>query len=589
MITDWNMPIPMKTCYSGYSWYPTNMVISKRTFAILALLWVAIVPVVADESSADPDALLTQEKELRVELDILKESYDDLENKLRKLSGDDLQVFRNEQQEMIMSSLDLVYGLVDNLAEQEAAGMEAVPLRKFVTGLMDKFPEVVERAFNKHEKEIGSLQTEKETASASELAIIEEQLLTQERLIDDLYRLSFIHFTEREKIGLVDEELIEKVVDSLKFRTRLIAGRQRKALTERNVLKNRMRASPDDADLAMRFGAKQIALKSGAESLERLIDLLKPLDVQIAPYQALLVESTGDITKGFDLDVVKGMLKKAWQFLVRWIGDSLPDILTKFFLFAVVFYLFHLFAKLVRKAVARGLAYRKVRVSLLLAKMISSTSYNLVLGLGVLIALSQIGVTLAPLLAGLGVAGFVIGFALQDTLGNFAAGMMILLYRPFDERDLVEAAGVRGWVHKMSLVSTTILTLDNQTLIIPNGKIWGDVICNVTHQKRRRVDLMIGAGYDTNVPHVEKILHEIVDGQDLVLEDPAPVIKLHELGDSSVNYVVRAWTQTSDYWAVYWDILRKVKIRFDEEGITIPFPQRDVHHYYPEGKNEDKS
>ena len=174
------------------------------------------------------------------------------------------------------------------------------------------------------------------------------------------------------------------------------------------------------------------------------------------------------------------------------------------------------------------------------------------------------------------------GFALQDTLGNFAAGGMILFYRPYDVDDFVEVAGATGLVRKMTLVSTTINTFDNQTLIIPNSKIWGDVIKNVTAQRTRRVDLEFGISYGDDIDEAERVLKEIVESHDKVLTDPAPNVRLHKLCDSSVNFVVRPWTKTPDYWEVYWDITREVKVRFDREGISIPFPQRDVHIHQPD-------
>jgi small conductance mechanosensitive channel len=196
---------------------------------------------------------------------------------------------------------------------------------------------------------------------------------------------------------------------------------------------------------------------------------------------------------------------------------------------------------------------------------------------GILIALSQVGISLGPLLAGLGIAGFIIGFALQDTLSNFASGMLILIYRPFDVGDFVTAGGVTGKVSHMSLVNTTFKTIDNQVLVVPNNMIWSGVVTNVTAQRLRRVDLVFGVAYSDDVEKVEKVLAEIVASHELVLDTPEPMIKLHELADSSVNFVVRPWVKTDDYWDVYWDLLRTVKIRFDAEGITIPFPQREIH------------
>ncbi len=158
-----------------------------------------------------------------------------------------------------------------------------------------------------------------------------------------------------------------------------------------------------------------------------------------------------------------------------------------------------------------------------------------------------------------------------------------LLYGPFDKGIIVEVAGVLGKKYLMSLVSTTILTIDNKTLIVPNGKIWGDVICNVTNENIRRVDLVLGVSYDAKIPHVEDIIQTMVNAHPKILKDPAPTIKVHEWGDSSVNFIVRPWVATEDYWNVHWDLTRDLKIKFDEEGIGIPYPQRDVHHYYPDG------
>ena len=205
---------------------------------------------------------------------------------------------------------------------------------------------------------------------------------------------------------------------------------------------------------------------------------------------------------------------------------------------------------------------------------------SVMLALGIMIALSQMGISLGPLLAGLGVLGFIVGFALQDTLGNFASGMMILIYRPYDVGDLITAAGVTGKVKDMSLVYTMILTLDNQKMIVPNSKIWGDVIQNVTAQRVRRVDLVCGISYADDIEKAEKVLAKIVEDNEMSLDDPEPMIKLHTLNDSSVDFIVRPWVKSNDYWDVYWDITREVKMRFDREGISIPFPQRDVHHYH---------
>jgi small conductance mechanosensitive channel len=170
-----------------------------------------------------------------------------------------------------------------------------------------------------------------------------------------------------------------------------------------------------------------------------------------------------------------------------------------------------------------------------------------------------------------------VGFDLQDVLSNFASGVMILIYRPFDVGDTIEVPDVSGKVQHMNLVSTIILTYDNQKLVVPNNKIWGNIIRNVHSEKIRRVDLTFGIGYDDDIDHAEQVLREILESHEMVLDEPKFTIKLHALNESSVDFIVRPWTLTENYWDVHWDVTRTVKERFDAEGISIPYPQRDVH------------
>jgi small conductance mechanosensitive channel len=239
---------------------------------------------------------------------------------------------------------------------------------------------------------------------------------------------------------------------------------------------------------------------------------------------------------------------------------------------------FQILAAVIGSLMERGMG-RFRRTSDLLRTFIVNSVRKVTVFVGFVIALSMLGINIGPFLAAIGAAGFVIGFALQGTLSNFAAGVMIMLYRPYDIGDYVSAGGVTGTVRSMTLVSTTIKTPDNQTIVVPNGSIWGDVITNVTSSPERRVDLKFGVSYTDDLARVEAALTDVLAKHPDVLREPAPVIRLHELGDSSVNFVVRPWVRSADYWKVYWELTRAVKERFDREGISIPFPQRDVHLY----------
>jgi small conductance mechanosensitive channel len=203
---------------------------------------------------------------------------------------------------------------------------------------------------------------------------------------------------------------------------------------------------------------------------------------------------------------------------------------------------------------------------------------NAILMLFVIVAsLDQLGVDTTSLVAILGAAGLAIGLSLQGSLQNFAAGVMLLVFRPFKAGDFIEAGGAMGVVKSISIFTTVMTTGDNKEIIIPNGAIYGGNITNYSAKETRRVDMVVGIGYDADLKIAKEILKEMVAADDRILKDPAPTVAVAELADSSVNFVVRPWVASADYWAVKFDFNEAVKLRFDAEGISIPFPQMDVH------------
>jgi small conductance mechanosensitive channel len=233
-------------------------------------------------------------------------------------------------------------------------------------------------------------------------------------------------------------------------------------------------------------------------------------------------------------------------------------------------------ARFVRRIARKGLD-RVPTLSKLLRAFFVGVVYWIVLSIGLLVVLSALGVDVTPLFALIGGASFILAFALQSTLGNLAAGVMIMLNRPFDEGDYVSVAGVAGTVKSVTVMSTKVNTPDNQIIVIPNSSVWGDVITNVTASPERRVDLTFGIGYDDDVEKAQAILADLCAKHPLVLKDPETVIRVGGLGESSVDLLCRPWTRTADYWTVFWDLHQQVKAAFDANGISIPFPQRDVH------------
>jgi small conductance mechanosensitive channel len=195
----------------------------------------------------------------------------------------------------------------------------------------------------------------------------------------------------------------------------------------------------------------------------------------------------------------------------------------------------------------------------------------------VVAALGQLGIQTTSFIAILGAAGLAIGLALQGSLANFAAGFLMIIFRPFKVGDFIEGAGVAGVVEEIQVFTTTLKTGDNKIIIVPNAKLSGDNIINYSAQETRRVDMTVGVSYSADLSKVREVLLDIISKEARILPEPAPLVAVAELADSSVNFVVRVWTKTGDYWGVKFDMTETIKNRFDAEGIGIPFPQRDIH------------
>jgi small conductance mechanosensitive channel len=285
-----------------------------------------------------------------------------------------------------------------------------------------------------------------------------------------------------------------------------------------------------------------------------------------------------DVAGGVKVDVSD--TEALWVTAQGWVTSSEGGLrwLKNLSLFVITVIAFYFLARLLSNAAGRALS-RTTSTSTLLRNFLVTAVRRLTIIIGVIVGLAALEINVGPLLAVIGAAGFVVAFALQNSLGNFASGILIMMFRPFDVGDAVEVAGVAGKIEAVSLLSTQMRTFDNKAVAIPNNEVWGGVITNITATGQRRVDMQFGIGYDDDIDKAQQILEDIINSHELVLKDPEPVIRMHELGDSSVNFIVRPWAKTDDVWTVYWDVTREVKKRFDREGISIPFPQRDVHVY----------
>lgn len=411
-----------------------------------------------------------------------------------------------------------------------------------------------------------------------EFVIADRQLFAAVKAQNDLFRAMQIYVEVAEEFGLDPEAERDSLVERLTEYAAILSVFLQKAQGDVEVLQGAKVTLPNDTEVEDWLSAANARVGMTAEAMQDAVGLMNDLGLETRFYRQQLLTATGEITSDvLDVGLVAGLVVE-WAGEVREIlATDGPRLLFRLLLVVLILFIFWQLGNLARKLANSALNSSRVQVSQLLRDMIVSIIRNIVMLFGVLFAISQLGISLGPLLAGLGIMGFIIGFALQDTLSNFASGVMILFYRPFDVGDTVMSGDVSGKVNHMSLVNTTFLTFDNQRLVVPNNMIWGAVITNLTAQVTRRVDLVFGVSYEEDLDEVEGVLREVVGAYEAVLDEPEPLIKVHELADSSINFIVRPWVKTDDYWDTYWDITRAVKKRFDEEGISIPYPQQDVH------------
>ena len=260
-----------------------------------------------------------------------------------------------------------------------------------------------------------------------------------------------------------------------------------------------------------------------------------------------------------------------WQRLFEGLGDFGIALARS----VIVFFVLRVIAKITLKLLIKVLQRGHTDEMLIgFARSIGNAFLMLIV---VIASLNALGVDTTSLIAILATAGLAVGLALQDSMKNFASGVLLLIFKPFNKGDYIEAGGTDGVVQTISLFSTLMLTFDNREVIVPNGAIWGGVITNYSARDTRRVDMVFGIGYGDDLARARTVIDDILSTDERILADPAPWVAVSELADSSVNFIVRPWVKSEDYWSVKFDLTERIKLAFDEGGVSIPFPQMDVH------------
>ncbi|MBS3747353.1 MAG: mechanosensitive ion channel [Wenzhouxiangellaceae bacterium] len=381
-----------------------------------------------------------------------------------------------------------------------------------------------------------------------------------------------------EKIGQVDESLRQRIRQTLSLAAESMSGQILLDATTLSELRSMIRADPTNTALVKAERAIERKQVRNIATLEQLTGLMGNIGLNAGSYRALLLSQRGSIGVDIlDREVFMNLLGSRIESAKDTLLTQGPNVIFKMLVFLSIVLAAWLLAQFVRGIVAALLHRESVQLHQLMEAMLISLSFGIVFAIGLVVALSTIGISLVPMLAGLGVAGIVVGFALQDTLSNFASGWMILIYRPYDVDDHVIAGGVEGTVKRMNLVSTTIATFDNQRLVIPNSKIWGDVITNLTANRIRRLTIPISIAYGEDLDRAEAILRDEISSHEGILRKPEPNVFVDAMEQSDILMVTHAWVRTADYWTLLRSLTKRLKQRLDEEDIEIPFPQQDIY------------
>jgi len=522
----------------------------------------------AEVEKQGPPSLANQAQELLDEIDRLASEYLELRQESAKAEDSDGKAIAELQARgHVVDWMRDIEKLVANLLEQEEQGLDARRLRqktrKILFSVNRRLPNFLEGISAENDRLRGEL----EDATGETRVGLEARIRGNDEILDEAVRFYLSHIGHMDQLELGSTRVRADAAVSLEKRASVLAARLKFASQRLDAA---LQQNGEDGGNEAAAHKAQEEIDRIAASLWTVCDVLDELGLPTAAHRRVLIVATGELTTDvLDTEVLAELFDTAFEASTLWVEQRGPVLVGRMARFLGVLLIFAILARATSFLTTRLTKSSGHQLSMLAQRILVTTSSRVVLGIGFFLALSQIGVNITALLAGLGIVGFIVGFALQETLGNFAAGAMILFYDPFDVGDVIEAAGVMGTVDQMNLVSTTILTFDNQMLIVPNSRIWGNVIRNATAMKTRRVDLTFPLALDADVETAEKLFAEMCQENPAVLEDPQTAIKVLSVSGAGVVVAVRPWVRTADYWATFWELNREANHRLQEAGIEV--------------------
>ena len=566
--------------------------------AILALAALAVAPAAralpdpppAATETAGPEAAETPtpagptlEERAAAATEAARESWEQIESLLRqRVRTSDM-----EELQIIDAQINLRVGLLkrrlgellDVIDELEEAGLPARAPRRVARRIVDSADRLLWKNLSRTLEAVRKQTLAVRTAPPGGRLAEERRLSTLTRSVFAALRSVVTVAGYRSRLGVDVTKELARLDAILQDRLERVAGELEVAARKRDELLAKIEeAEPEEAAaLKKALPAREEEFDRAVRDLRDLIGLAEQRGMNVDAYKKLLIQATGAASVGMlNRQVAVGLVRDAWKKVRDRFVTGAPLFAFRFIVFLVILVVFWIFSRIVGALVRRIVTRPGAQLPEILRGTVISGTRNGIVLVGFVIGLSSLGIEIGPILAGLGIAGFIVGFALQDSLSNFAAGMMILVYRPFDVGDAVEAGGVFGRVDRVSLVSTTIKTFDNQRIVIPNRRVWGDVITNRTAYDTRRVDFVVYTGFDADADRVVEILHEVVTEHPLVLDEPRPIVRMQRMTESALEFVARPWTETRNYWTVFRELNLAIKRRFDAEGVPPPAARREV-------------
>ncbi len=537
---------------------------------------------VADTVAADtvPPGL-TRAREILVLLDAATDTIIDLDSSFRRASDEERELLRVQGDRVVERINDLQAELLDLIPELEAPEPTIDSITQAFGSFISTEIGLYERSIEWNTGHLGRLRDRRSETPVEGLPELEADIQEARDRLNAVVAGQMRVLTGVESLGLVTEDHWTRLERFLVGRVESLVGRLQIAVAARERLETQVgdavRAGAPESEIATlraRLQAAQQRVRGIANSLDSTADLLDQRGFETVEYRRFVIRATGEVTGDvLNPRVLLGLLLDLSGGIWNWFRNNAPTLLARLFIIVAFIVLFRVGFRLGWRLFDKlGL----VKLSRLLADLVERLLRPLATILGLFTGLFVLGVNPTTLLAGVGVAGIIIGLALQDSLSNLAAGVFILATRPFDVDDVIRGGGVTGTVRAMGLATTTVVTFDNRRLMVPNRKIWGEVIENRSAEQVRRVDVTVKIGYGEDLDRAIGILRDLLDEHEKVLENPEPLIFVGKLADSWLELEVRPWVKTEDWWPVLTELPRLVRLRFAKEGIEIPIPRREL-------------